>query len=135
VGLTALDGGAVVPLAGGQAQSKEAAMSDTLGLFIHDGVLSFDPDSIATERNLKSWLENMIPEDLMSGRIRIDIPMRISSWGDDGPTLHVGDQIEGGGDESDEDAPEVVLTPDERGTLDRALDRMEGIGGDDDSSG
>jgi hypothetical protein len=72
-------------------------MSDTLGLFIDDGVLSFDPDSTEDE-NLRSWLENVMTEDLMSGRVRIEVPMRISGWGDDGPTLHVGDQLEGGDD-------------------------------------
>jgi hypothetical protein len=79
-------------------QEHKATMSDTLGLFIYDGVLSFDPDSTEDE-NLKSWLVNVSPEDLMSGLVRIEIPMRISDWGDDGPTLHVGDQLEGGDDE------------------------------------
>jgi hypothetical protein len=68
----------------------------TLGLFIDNGYLTFDPDS-TDDVNLGSWLENVAPEDLMSGLVRIEIPMRISGWGDDGPTLHVGDQL--GGDD------------------------------------
>ena len=81
---------------------REPQAPDTLGLFIHDGYLSFDPDC-TDDPNLRSWLENTTPEDLIAGRVVVEIPMRIGDWRDDGPTLHVGDELGGGDDVPVED--------------------------------
>ena len=66
-----------------------------LGLIIYDGYLSFDPES-TDDANLRSWLENVGPEDLMHGRVVVEIPVRLGGWNEDGPILYVGDQLEGG---------------------------------------
>ena len=73
-------------------------MNDTtLRLFIDNGYLSFDPST--DDDNLKSWLENMHPQDLMHGRVVVEIPVRIGGWNEDGPILYVGDELEGEDDE------------------------------------
>ena len=76
-------------------RKPQAPNHTTLGLFINNGYLSFDPDC-TDDPNLRSWLENTTPEDVMLGWVRIEIPMKVSGWGDGGPILHVGDQLEGG---------------------------------------
>ena len=77
---------------------REPQAPDTLGLIIHDGHLSFDPDC-TDDPNLRSWLDNVAPQDVMLGWVRIEIPMKVYGWGDGGPILHVGDELEGGDDE------------------------------------
>ena len=57
-----------------------------VGFILDNGYLSFDPDSVE-DHDLRSWLENMAPEDLLLGRATFKLTVSIDKWGEDGPTL------------------------------------------------
>ena len=61
-------------------------MTDKIAMFILDGVLRFDYNACEDE-NLRSWLENLLPEELMTGMMKLEVPVRIDHWDDDGPRI------------------------------------------------
>lgn len=62
-----------------------------IGLKMWDGYLSFDPDATPElDPDLNSWIENMSPEDLISGLMRFKVTVRITEWDVEGcPTLEL----------------------------------------------
>ena len=71
----------------GLASDFGETMSTTIRLVIIDGYLSFDPDG-CEDVDLRSWLENTGPEDLMDGVWTFDVEVDVAGWGDDGPILY-----------------------------------------------
>ena len=61
-----------------------------IGMKLWDGYLSFDPDAHPEHsEDLRSWLENMSPEDLFDGLFHFGVPVVIDDWGEEGPVLKV----------------------------------------------
>lgn len=59
----------------------------TVKLVLDDGVPRFKDIELVGEP-LRSWLDNLMPEELLSGTIPIEVPVEVH-WSDDGPTLVV----------------------------------------------
>lgn len=60
-----------------------------LRMHIHDGVLSFHPISADMDKGsaLYSWLDNLLPDEMMEGDWAVDLDVGVVWNGDDPPQL------------------------------------------------
>ncbi len=67
----------------------------TVPLLIDDGVLMFDKTrERLVDPILWSWLEELLPEELLVGVVRLEVPVEVDWLPDGSPRLQVIDQKE-----------------------------------------
>ena len=68
-------------------------MKIKLKLEFNDGIPRFMPETIE-DVALRSWTEELMPEELIEGRVVIEMDAVVEAWGEDGgPILRVGESI------------------------------------------